>query len=183
MQDENYNLMTIKKWLNKKQVRENHLTFRRFANKILLIANLFISFVKQLLQKILELYTQIEAVMKRLSQKRKTDAANFSFEEKLTIIYFDLYIAKDRIFKSIDQAFYEEKISSSAQKSWKKLFENEFTSCLQMQLKTYRDCAFLEFKVRHLANAVENLNFDREEPWQGFTISFENTFFSITGKH
>ena len=27
-----------------------------------------------------------------------------------------------------------------------------------------QDCAFPEFKVRHLANAVENLNFDRRNP-------------------
>ncbi|MBX2924412.1 MAG: hypothetical protein KF746_19575 [Chitinophagaceae bacterium] len=108
--------------------------------------------------------------VKRPSLKRKTVDDNFSFEEKLTIIYLGLYIAKDRIFASIDLAFYGKKISVATQKSWKTLFENEFTSCRQMELKTYRDCAFLEFKTRHLVNLAENLNFDREEPWQGFTI-------------
>ncbi|MCO5241233.1 MAG: hypothetical protein M9904_14375 [Chitinophagaceae bacterium] len=117
--------------------------------------------------------------MKRISRKRETDVANFSFKEKLTIIYLGLYLAKDHIFNSIDCAFYEKKISASAQKSWKKLFEDEFASCLQMQLETYRDCAFLEFKARHLVNTVENLDFDRKEPWMGFSIPLENTFFSI----
>lgn len=122
---------------------------------------------------------QIEAAMKRRSLK-KTGAGNFSFAEKIAIIYLGLYTAEEWIFANIGQAFCEKKISASAQKSWKTLFEYEFTSCRQMELKTYRDCAFLEFKVRYLMNAAENLDFDWKEPWIGFTTSMENTFFSIS---
>jgi hypothetical protein len=117
--------------------------------------------------------------MKRRAAKRKADVDSFSLEEKIAIIYLGLYIAEDRIFKIVDQAFYEKKISAKIQRSWKKFFGNEFMYCGQMELKTYRDCAFLEFKARHLMNAAGNLDFDRREPWQGYTIPLENTFFPI----
>lgn len=103
----------------------------------------------------------------------------FNFTEKITDIYLCLYIAKDRLFMLVDKAFYQKQISAASRDTWKECFENECLSCMQMKIKTYFDCAYLEFKARHLMNAAENLNFDRKEPWQGFTIPLENPYFPV----
>jgi hypothetical protein len=107
-----------------------------------------------------------QSTMKRLPVKGKAGAGNFSLTEKIIMLYLGLYAAKDQLFKRIDKAFYGKKIYAGSRKFWKRFFGDECASCANIPLNTYRDCAFLEFKVRRLMKTAGNLQFRGKKPRQ-----------------
>lgn len=117
--------------------------------------------------------------MKRPPIKEMPGNLNLNIAEKIILLYLGLYLARYLVFRRIDRAFYRRKISASSRMSWKRLFEDEFGSCTRLPVDTYRDCAFLEYRVRSLIQTVDSVQFDDKKPWHGPRFSIGNSLFPV----
>ena len=118
--------------------------------------------------------------MKRNNKKTQAKTNdNFTLVEKLIVLYCGLHVAREIFFTTTDIAFFKNKISAKEKKGWEHFFYDEYARCRKIDIRTYRGCAWLEYKVRHLMDLAVNISFGKKKVWKGYTVSFENIIFPV----
>jgi len=93
---------------------------------------------------------------------------------------YGLHVANEIFFSATAIAFFDGMITSRQKNDWEHFFEHEFVLCKKIDIQTYHGRSWLEFKVRHLMDLAMNISFEKDNPWTGYTIPFQNIFFPIT---
>jgi spermidine/putrescine-binding protein len=123
---------------------------------------------------------KIISAMKRINKKVNAKTSDdFTLVEKLIVLYCGLRVAREIFFTTTDIAFLKNKISEKEKKDWEHFFDDEYARCKKIDIRTYRGCAWLEYKVRHLMDLAVNISFGKKKVWKGYTVSFENIIFPV----